>query len=155
MAKKHSKKDLARLHQKLASHERSRRELQESLDLLEKIGEWARASDDEQKAGYKVVMAHVARVRRIGKENGIELDPEYLVGLEEISKDAKALDHVRAMFDRAVLLNSKQALRKHIEEEHSTPKPKMCVRCDSREAHFGDVCKHCAEELGIRPTGKV
>ena len=154
MAKKQGKKEIQRLSQKLAQKERDRRDLQEARNLIDWLRAWA-AEENVSRESYKVALAVAAKIRRIAKEQGIDIEPDYVEAFDPIAKDSKQLDKLRAMFDRATELGKKQAMRKHIEEEHSTPKPKMCARCDSREAHFGDVCKHCAEELGIRPTGKV
>lgn len=32
---------------------------------------------------------------------------------------------------------------------------RLCVRCGRRDRHFDDLCKRCANELGVRPTGPI
>jgi hypothetical protein len=31
----------------------------------------------------------------------------------------------------------------------------LCSRCGRRDRHFDDLCKRCADEVGVRPKGKV
>ena len=31
----------------------------------------------------------------------------------------------------------------------------LCSRCERRPRHFDDLCKRCANDLGVRPHGKV
>lgn len=41
------------------------------------------------------------------------------------------------------------------EAQQVEPVKHMCIRCNRRERRVGEYCKRCADELGIRPKGKI
>ena len=66
------------------------------------------------------------------------------------------------MWSSAVVEAKARILREHRLAEHNTRRhtdvqmqPTLCARCNKRPAKFDGYCGRCAEELGIRPKGKI
>lgn len=92
-----------------------------------------------------------------------------LVKLIEFDKniDGEAMKAMIETIDALVVVRQRMMneihgiVRQHkIESKRKREQPAQvvnlkCVRCNKRPRHFDDLCKRCANELGLRPTGKV
>jgi len=98
----------------------------------------------------------LVKAKEMGKRDGDDTFPveEVIALLDALFEMRKVLNNAADQAIRQVRLGQKRALDKHMEEAHA-PKEVMCSRCNKRPRHFNDLCKRCADELGLRPTGKV
>jgi len=51
-------------------------------------------------------------------------------------------------------LTERDQRRQAIDDEPRAVSP-LCSRCEKRPRHFDDLCKRCANEIGVRPRGPV
>jgi hypothetical protein len=139
---KHNK-ELQRISRELASIQRRQANLQEINDLIR----WMQFRFDDPDTPATLIRANLARIIRLAKKEGLKIDPEFL-------KDIKRVDNIGDIMTQLDRAFRKYAKRKP-EPEVIKREPHICAYCNKREAHFGDLCKRCANELGVRPTGKV
>ena len=141
--------------------------LAKMLKYLEDVSEVLRLLQSGDKGWLTV-----AKLQRLKKELEalmVEFDhkdhnEQPYVNLKEIHEAvAETLDQTTTVQKNALEMiremrqETKKALR-GAERRHyhqTTTKPILCIRCKKKPKHFGDYCKRCANDLGIRPTGKV
>jgi hypothetical protein len=73
--------------------------------------------------------------------------------LDEVIKFHSDMTVVVNQFENFITKASKQIER----EEAQQPEPvkHLCINCNRRERRVDEYCKRCADELGIRPRGKI
>jgi len=146
-----SKKDKQRISQKIAELERR----QKAADECYQLGNWLLENWENEDIHPKVMMAGLAKLERLSKEAGAEISPTFKGHMDEVFQNLRDVDEwanksyrqfkslVTAVFGQLDYMS-----RKPMESA-------MCSNCHKRPAHFGSLCGRCAEELGVRPTGKV
>jgi hypothetical protein len=75
------------------------------------------------------------------------------------------LEHFRQVYNmkvattagvgRLVRIKVHQLERERADAAATTAQGTLCSNCGKKPAHFGTLCKRCADELGVRPTGKA
>ncbi len=145
------KKDIARIQQKIAALQRQQKADKEAFELAC----WLQEHWDDEDMHPKVLIAGIAKLERLAKESGDPLSKDFADHIRLMKRDAQGLDELSHGIHRLAKLFV-DSLFEEADRYHRRPRvPKMCIQCGKREAHFGDVCKRCADESGIRPTGKV
>jgi len=92
----------------------------------------------------------------------IENDPEFakfaaaqtvLESIDKVIKLDQNIHQLHIVFERGLKKIYKRVEREAIDQ---IPVPEhLCTRCNRRPRKFNDLCGPCAEELGVRPHGKV
>jgi len=135
-------RELARMKRKIKAAE----ELEEVAHLL--LTEYNNVSPN-------MVVSWLAKLERLSKEAGVPIKPEFKEALIQFRKEVDVIERDEFEIKRAVKLFVDHLFAEGQKMSVPPHETKMCVQCGKREAHFGDVCKRCAEESGIRPRGKV
>lgn len=144
-----SKKEKQRLGREIARHERKIK----AADEVQEISKWLLS--EYNNAHPDLVISNLAKLERLSKEAGIPIKKEFRQALVDFRREISEVERDEFAVRRAIRLFV-DALWSEGEKLHRIANvPKMCVQCNKRPAHFGDVCKRCAEESGIRPKGKV
>jgi hypothetical protein len=71
-----------------------------------------------------------------------EILTQYRASFQFVTGIEKALNKIVTVFEAIV-------------DEHTESEVHMCIRCGKRQRKFDDYCGRCADELGIRPKGKI
>ena len=95
-----------------------------------------------------IAMPHINRIFDAMEERGISIPPALR---RMIRSYASASVEVQHKILREYRIAERQAKRK----EYVEKKPTLCYRCNKRPVKFDNYCGRCAEELGIRPKGKI
>lgn len=147
MDKPLSKKEYQQLTRRLAEIQANQRELQE----IDELTDWLQANMGNEDVPVRLIVASLSKLTRLVTKNEMHLDPWFIKQMRMLDKAARIPERWTRELDRQF----KIAERKVQELQQVEPAPKICTNCNKREAHFGDYCKRCADELGVRPHGKV
>ena len=139
-------KERQRISRKIASIERRQAKITE----IETLAAWIRENLSDESIPFSLIKSRVVRLHRIAKEVGLELDSEFTHEVKNLNEVDLFIAETSLKLTRWVKIGEQR-----IDQTEPQPKPHLCIRCNKREVHFDDYCKRCADELGIRPTGKV
>lgn len=142
-----TKAQYQQLSRKLAGLEQKQRKLNEMQTLVS----WLSENVDNEEVSAYLVMSRINRLAGIAKEVGIVFPEEINKSLREWSNNVNKILEDRVQLKRSVKLFV-DALFKPGAPQLKTV---MCVWCEKHPAHFGGLCKRCADQFGVRPTGKV
>jgi len=146
-----SKKEYQRLAQEVARKERQLKAGQEAQEL----GQWLIDNWDNEDVNPRVILAGVAKMERLSKEMGKGVSDSFHQHLVKALAEMRGIDEWTNEAHRQVKLFV-DALFDEADRRHRIPHvQKICTNCNKREARFGDYCGRCADELGVRPHGKV
>lgn len=70
---------------------------------------------------------------------------------------AEVSESVRARTQAAAEVRRVERIERHRREREAVAPvaATLCASCHRRDRHFGDLCKRCANDAGVRPIGKV
>jgi hypothetical protein len=122
------------------------------------IAQWVTEHFEDNNVSKKLIVAQLFKIKRLSAQAGSPIDKDFSDYINLLQQETGDLDELVRMINKL----GKQIVKES--QRLTAPKPlprrpTLCTNCHKREAHFsgefGSLCKHCADELGVRPKGKV
>jgi hypothetical protein len=136
--------------------------MEQMIDLLDRLDARMQQKTDDDitfadyatfKSDLQLLVDNKKMFERFeGYEGLMEFCQDMIEQMNSIMAIDRALMQIKERWPKVVH-------KAHLREERpaTNPEPVMhlCVKCGKRERRIDEYCKRCADELGIRPKGKI
>jgi hypothetical protein len=140
-----NKKQREHAHRRIAELEQNARECNEAI----RLSDWVMTHCEDPNVSINRILAYLHRIKTLSDKHNIELGQELLEVIADVDRIVKIVDDFEVSYRRQIKLATRAKNPPPIQAS------KKCIRCDKREQHFDQYCKRCANDLGLRPQGKV